>query len=133
MTIWGDFSRSFSSLNLFHTEIRQGTHGITCANIILKESTRQTNRQSISGADKTKSLPKSTTPPSRRHARVLATHALSDYKGAARELWDICILGIGLLVCACVGWVINDNNSNTPWRIPQTRRNDLGEKNLGNL
>ena len=70
-------------------------------------------------------------PPTGRLARVPATQPHCDYKGAARELWDIYILGIGLFVCACVAWVINDNDSNTPWRIPQTRRNDLGEKNLG--
>ena len=102
MTIWGDFSRSFWCLNKKQTEIRQGTHGITCASIILNEFTHQTDRHALPQVRETKSLPKSTTPPSLREAGVPAEQPHSGYKGAAWELWDICILGIGLLVCACV-------------------------------
>ena len=62
VTICDDFSRSFWCLKFLQTEIRQGTHGIICANIILNEFTHQTERRALHHARETKSLPKSTTP-----------------------------------------------------------------------
>ena len=93
LTIWAEFSRRFWYLFFLQTEIRQDTYTINCANIILNDSTRQTDRCTTSGPHATKSLPKSATPPSRREACDYPTKPLSDYNGAARELWDFGNLG----------------------------------------
>ena len=117
LTIWADFSRSFWYLFFLQTEIRQDTYTINCANIILNDSTRQTDPCATSGPHATKSLPKSATPPSRREACDYPTKPLSDYNGAARELWDFGNLGWSCLfvaVCTRTASQIDVTHSNTP-------------------
>ena len=87
LAFWAHFSRSKLRLFYFHVEIRQGTHGILSADIILIDSTRQSDPPIDSGPAVGKSWVKIDPLPPPQGACGPGDPPSRNYNWAPRESW----------------------------------------------